>query len=139
MKQYLFIILILFFITGCSLFKKDDPSPGSVAEMDGGKETIAELEEEIGEIPFEDENDTEVVETNLVMSGSFYPIKESLDDLRREMHQLKARIVEYESSVSIPTVNKEMLKIIDLLFFFLSRVKLNIRCQELWGQTCLGE
>ena len=113
MKQYFFIILILFFITGCSLFKKDDPSPDSVSEVAADNETIAELEEEIGEIPFEDENDNKVVETNLVMSGSFYPIKESLDDLRREMHQLKARIVEYESRVTIPTVNKEMLKMID--------------------------
>ena len=89
MKQLLSLILILIFLSGCSLLKKDEPSPES---DDLG--TIAKIEEEIGEIPFEDETDAQVVETNLVMSGSFYPLNESLDDLRREMNELKARIVE---------------------------------------------
>jgi len=108
MKQFLSILLILLFLSGCSLLKKDEPSPES---DDLG--TIAEIEEEIGEIPFEDEPEAQVVETNLVMSGSFYPLKESLDDLRREMNELKARIVEYESRVSVPSVNREMLKMIN--------------------------
>ena len=107
MKQFLSLILILLFLSGCSLLKKDEPSPES---DDLG--TIAEIEEEIGEIPFEDEPEAQVVETNLVMSGSFYPLKESLDDLRREMNELKARIVEYDSRVSVPSVNREMLKMI---------------------------
>jgi hypothetical protein len=113
MKKFLSLIIILLFLTGCSLFKKDEPSPEKLA-AEGTEElgSIAEIEEEIGEIPFEDASDAQVVETNLVMSGSFYPIKESLDDLRREMNELKARIVEYESKVSVPSFNIDMLNMI---------------------------
>ncbi len=113
MRQFLSLLLILLFLTGCSLFKKDDPSP-ELTDEDAVEEigTIAETEEEIGEIPFEEASDAQVVETNLVMSGSFYPVKESLDDLRREMNELKARIVEYDSRVSVPKVNNEMFKMI---------------------------
>ncbi len=113
MKKFLSLFFILIFLTGCSLFKKDEPSPeGELTENSDELGSVAEIEEEIGEIPFEDDPEAQVVETNLVMSGSFYPVKESLDDLRREMNELKARIVEYESRVSVPSVNTDMLKMI---------------------------
>ena len=111
MKRFLSLIFILVFLVGCSLSKKNEPTPDGLANEDS-LGSIAEIEEEIGEIPFEEDPDAQVVETNLVMSGSFYPVKESLDDLRREMNELKARIVEYESRVSVPSVNTDMLRMI---------------------------
>ena len=110
MKKFLSLIFILLFLSGCSLFKKGEPSPEAITEESKELGSVAEIEEQIGELPFEDDPDEQVVETNLVMSGSFYPVKESLDDLRREMNELKARIVEYESRVSVPSVNTDMLK-----------------------------
>ena len=112
MKKFLSLIFILLFLSGCSLFKKGEPSPEAITEESKELGSVAEIEEQIGELPFEDDSDEQVVETNLVMSGSFYPVKESLDDLRREMNELKARIVEYESRVSVPSVNTDMLKMI---------------------------
>tara|TARA_B100001029_G_C15031497_1_gene437277 strand:- start:729 stop:1571 length:843 start_codon:yes stop_codon:yes gene_type:complete len=121
MKRTLILFFILLFLSGCSLFKKNDPSPEEtldlqvnpgLSETEEVLESIEEVEKEIGEIPYEDSSEAQVVETNLVMSGSFYPIKESLDDLRREMNELKARIVEYETKVSIPSINTDILKII---------------------------
>lgn len=111
MKRFLSLIFILVFLVGCSLSKKNEPTPDGL-DNEESLGSIAEIEEEIGEIPFEEDPDAQVVETNLVMSGSFYPVKESLDDLRREMNELKARIVEYESRVSVPSVNTDMLKMI---------------------------
>jgi len=113
MKKFLSLLLILFFFTGCSFFKKDGPSPEDTLDSNVQElESVEEIEKEIGETPFENDPNAQVVETNLVMSGSFYPVKESLDDLRREMNELKARIVEYETTVSVPTVNTDMLKMI---------------------------
>ena len=112
MKKFLSLIFIILFLSGCSLFKKGEPSPEAITEESEELGSVAEIEEQIGELPFEDDPEEQVVETNLVMSGSFYPVKESLDDLRREMNELKARIVEYESRVSVPSVNTDMLKMI---------------------------
>ncbi|MAJ44925.1 MAG: hypothetical protein CMF96_09320 [Candidatus Marinimicrobia bacterium] len=113
MKKFLYLFLILLFLSGCSLFRKNEPSPEVNLNSDVNElGTVEEIEKEIGETPFEDDPEVQVVETNLVMSGSFYPLKESLDDLRREMNELKARIVEYETRVSVPNVNTDMLKII---------------------------
>ena len=50
-----------------------------------GNESIAQIEEEIGEVPYYDDPNAQVVETNLVMTGSFYPIKESLDDIPEDL------------------------------------------------------
>ena len=111
MKRFLSLIFILVFLVGCSLYKKNEPTPDGL-DNEESLGSIAEIEEEIGEIPFEEDPDAQVVETNLVMSGSFYPVKESLDDLRREMNELKAQIVEYESRVSVPSVNTDMLRMI---------------------------
>ena len=111
MKRFLSLIFILVFLVGCSLSKKNEPTPDGL-DNEESLGSIAEIEEEIGEIPFEEDPDAQVVETNLVMSGSFYPVKESLDDLRREMNELKAKIVEYESRISVPSVNTNMLRMI---------------------------
>jgi len=112
MKKFLSLIFIILFLSGCSLFKKGEPSPEAITEESEELGSVVEIEEQIGELPFEDDPEEQVVETNLVMSGSFYPVKESLDDLRREMNELKARIVEYESRVSVPSVNTDMLRMI---------------------------
>lgn len=111
MKKYLNIILILLLMSGCSLLKKNIPDPDKKQDKDT-PETVEEVEKEIGETPFIEDSESNIVETNLVMSGSFYPVKESLDDIRREMNELKARIVEYETRVTIPTVDHDMLKMV---------------------------
>lgn len=110
MKKTLLFMLILFFIAGCSLFKKDEPAPDDEASIESTEEE-SEMDEDIGEMP-EFEEEKSVVTPDVITIESFYPIKKTLEDLRREVNELKARIVEYESTVSVPSFNPEVLKMI---------------------------
>ena len=110
MKKTVLLMLILFFISGCSFFKKDEPAPDEEASTESIEE-LSELEEDIGEMP-EFEEEKSVVTPDVITIESFYPIKKTLEDLRKEVNELKARIVEYESTVSVPSFNSEVLKMI---------------------------
>ena len=110
MKKTGLLMLILLFISGCSLFKKDEPAPDEEISAEAIEE-VSELEEDIGEMP-EFKEEKLVVTPDVITIESFYPIKKTLEDLRREVNELKARIVEYESTVSVPSFNPEVLKMI---------------------------
>ena len=73
-------------MSGC-FFKRNIPDPDKKQDKNI-VETVEEVEKEI-ETPFIEDSESNIVETNLAMSNSFYPVKESLDDIRREMNELK--------------------------------------------------
>lgn len=109
MKKTGFYLLILLFLAGCSMFKKDEPTPDEEV-IDDAVEELAELEEDIDMPVFEEEK--EVITPDVITKESFYPVKKTLEDLRREVNELKGRIVEYEKNVSVPSFNPEVLKMI---------------------------
>ena len=43
---------------------------------------------------------------------TFFPLKKSMEDLKYEINNLKARVEEYESTLHAPTLNAELLKLI---------------------------
>ena len=65
MKKTGLLMLILFFIAGCSLFKKDEPAPDEEASTELIEE-VSELAEDIGEMPdFEEEKSAKFKLPNL--------------------------------------------------------------------------
>ena len=54
----------------------------------------------------------EKIEENFDPGDPFYPLKESISDLQYQIHELKARVTEYESTLHAPSLNAEILKLI---------------------------
>ena len=87
MKYYLNILLIFILIFSCSTKKEN---------LDKDPEIIPE----------------ENIEETFGPGDPFYPLKESISDLQYQIHDLKARVTEYESTLHAPTLNAEILKLI---------------------------
>ena len=51
-------------------------------------------------------------EIKYVHNDPFYPMKDKLEDLEFKIDQLKAQVLEYESSLHAPSLNSELLKLI---------------------------
>ena len=116
MKNTGYYFFILLFLTGCSIFKKDEPSPENDAEnieiIETNQEVLEEIEEDIGDMPIFEEPTKEEISSETLSAEAFYPIKKTLEDLRSDVNKLKAQIVQYETTVSVPSFNPEVLKMI---------------------------
>jgi len=89
--NFLFIILLL---TGCS--KKD-------------KDISPDIDETI-----ESSENTEESPSFLETAEPFYPLKETVEDIQTQLNDLHARVIEYETRVSTPSFNTEVLKMIKI-------------------------
>jgi hypothetical protein len=99
MRNSLIIILIGLFALGC-FGKNKNPE---IEELD----TLSEEQ-----IILEDNHEDKIVKTKEV--DNFYPIKQSISDIKAEMNELKSKIVEYESRMTAPTMNADFLKLIKI-------------------------
>ena len=68
------------------------------------------VEEEIIDIIPEEVSQSK--KTQQQINNSFYPLKESMEDLQYQINELKAQVEEYESTLHAPTLNSELLKLI---------------------------
>jgi len=83
------ICFICFFIIGC-----------------GAKKEVV-IEDRVTIIP-EQNNEKQFFEHG----SPFYPLKETVEDLQYQVRELKAKVLEYETSLHAPTLNAELLKLI---------------------------
>jgi hypothetical protein len=81
-------------MVGCS--KKDEPVTPDVDETIEGT----------------DENSKEKPPTFLETAEPFYPLKETVEDIQTQLDDLRARVIEYETRVSTPSFNTDVLKMI---------------------------
>ena len=51
-------------------------------------------------------------EIKYIHNDPFYPMKDKIEDLEFKIDQLRAQVLEYESSLHAPTLNSELLKLI---------------------------
>ena len=101
MRQLTIAALLLLFYN-CSLFNKSKKN-----EPINNNGDIEIINENTG-------SDSGEKETNMLdTSEPFYPVKESLDDIQNQINELRARVIDYETKINIPTVNTDMLKMID--------------------------
>ena len=54
----------------------------------------------------------EIEENNKSKNSPFYPLDDTLENLQNQINELKARVVEYESTLNAPSLNAEILKLI---------------------------
>ena len=100
--RHLTIISILLLFYNCSIFNKNKKN-----ETINSKSDIKIVDD----ISSEDSNSKK---TNMLdNSEPFYPVKESLDDIQSQINELRARVIDYETKINIPTINTDMLKMID--------------------------
>ena len=91
-SKYLKILFIILLLAGCSK-KNKDISPDA-------DETI------------ESSENTEKPPSFLGTAEPFYPLKETVEDIQTQLNDLHARVIEYETRVSTPSFNTEVLKMI---------------------------
>jgi len=100
--RHLSIIIILLLFIGCSMFNKNKED--NFSEEDNSA-TIGNEQ---------DYENTQIERTNMLENSEpFYPVKESLDDIQKQINELRARVIDYETKINIPTVNTDMLKMVD--------------------------
>jgi len=73
----------------------------------GAKEEVIVKEPETIIIP-----EKITTEIKYIHNDPFYPMKDKVEDLEFKIDQLKAQVLEYESSLHAPTLNLELLKLI---------------------------
>ena len=93
-SKYLKILFIIILLAGCSK-KNKDVSPDA-------DETIESTE------------NTEKPPSFLETAEPFYPLKETVEDIQTQLNDLHARVIEYETRVSTPSFNTEVLKMIKI-------------------------
>jgi len=91
-SKYLKFLFIIILLTGCSR-KNKDVSP----DVDEAIETT---------------ENTEEPSSFLETAEPFYPLKETVEDIQAQLSDLHARVIEYETRVSTPSFNTEVLKMI---------------------------
>ena len=91
-SRYLNCLFIILLLAGCSK-KNKNISPDT-------DETV-ESSEDIEESP-----------SFLETAEPFYPLKETVEDIQAQLNDLHARVIEYETRVSTPSFNTEVLKMI---------------------------
>ena len=72
-----------------------------------GKEKVEIEDSEVKIIP-----EKIIKEIKHVNHNPFYPLKDKIEDLEFKIDQLKAQVLEYESSLHAPSLNAELLKLI---------------------------
>ena len=91
-SKYLNFLFIILLLAGCS--KKDkDISPDANEAIESSKNT---------------KKSPSFLET----AEPFYPLKETVEDIQAQLNDLHARVIEYETRVSTPSFNTEVLKMI---------------------------
>ena len=100
--RHLSIIIILLLFFGCSIFNKNKAD--NISNEDNYATNIDDSDYS---------NSQDGGATMLESSEPFYPVKESLDDIQTQINELRARVIDYETKINIPTVNTDMLKMID--------------------------
>jgi len=93
-SKYLNFLFIILLLTGCSK-KNKDISPDT-------DETV------------ESSENTEESPSFLETAEPFYPLKETVEDIQAQLNDLHARVIEYETRVSTPSFNTEVLKMIKI-------------------------
>ena len=93
-SKYLNFLFIILFLTGCSK-KNKDISPDSNEAIESSENTV--------ETP-----------SFLETAEPFYPLKETVEDIQAQLNDLHARVTEYETRVSTPNFNTEVLKMIKI-------------------------
>ena len=91
-SKYLKILFIILLLAGCSK-KNKDVSPDADEAIESSENT---------------ENPPSFLET----AEPFYPLKETVEDIQTQLNDLHARVIEYETRVSTPSFNTEVLKMI---------------------------
>ena len=110
MKNYLYILIVLLFM-GCSYF----PFGNNKSVSESIDEDINILQEEIDDDTniTQEEIDEDILPKSILDDAqAFYPMRETLDGIQTELDDLRARVIEYESKVSAPRVNTDLLKLI---------------------------
>jgi len=87
MKNILKILLTCFLLFSCST---------KVVDLDETPEILPE----------------EIEELEKTKNSPFYPVDVTLENLQNQINELKARVVEYESTLNAPSLNSEILKLI---------------------------
>ena len=93
-SKYLNFLVIILLLTGCSN-KNKEVSP----DTDQGNESSVNTEES---------------PSFLETAEPFYPLKETVEDIQAQLNDLHARVIEYETRVSTPSFNTEVLKMIKI-------------------------
>ena len=93
-SKYLNFLVIILLLTGCSN-KNKEVSP----DMDQDNESSVNTEES---------------PSFLERAEPFYPLKETVEDIQAQLNDLHARVIEYETRVSTPSFNTEVLKMIKI-------------------------
>ena len=93
-SKYLNFLVIILLLTGCSN-KNKEVSP----DTDQGNESSVNTEES---------------RSFLETAEPFYPLKETVEDIQAQLNDLHARVIEYETRVSTPSFNTEVLKMIKI-------------------------
>ncbi len=57
-----------------------------------------------------DINDNEVLNNDIGESEPFFKMKETMDGLEKELDDLRARVIEYESKIAAPTITADILR-----------------------------
>jgi PBP1b-binding outer membrane lipoprotein LpoB len=93
-SKYLNFLVVILLLTGCSN-KNKEVSP----DTDQGNESSVNTEES---------------PSFLETAEPFYPLKETVEDIQAQLNDLHARVIEYETRVSTPSFNTEVLKMIKI-------------------------
>ncbi len=80
----------------------------------GGEESSQEPVEVVESGPeiVESEDDLTISQSVMEETQQFFPMRETLDGIQSELDDLRARVIEYESKISAPRVNTDLLKLI---------------------------
>lgn len=102
MNNKIIYLLIFFFITNCSLFKKK--SNDETVTLDENEEELLDSTD----ISMYDNDEN----TFLDNAEPFYAISETEEDIKKELEELKAKIKNFESKLSATVTNTDQLKMI---------------------------
>ena len=103
------IIVILIAFAGLNCFgKKDKPSPED--SVDNTQKTAVSQQDDI----FQDNDNSTLTEKSESAEAQFYPLQKKVEDVEEEIAELRARVIEYESRLSAPQINTDILKLIKI-------------------------
>ena len=105
MKNYTYILVVLLFM-GCSSLPLKSYFPSS------NDNSVPESLDEDTNITQEETDEDILPKSILDDAQAFYPMRETLDGIQTELDDLRARVIEYESKISAPRVNTDLLKLI---------------------------
>tara|TARA_B100000029_G_C17512925_1_gene936968 strand:+ start:617 stop:1465 length:849 start_codon:yes stop_codon:yes gene_type:complete len=91
----IFLIILSFLIIGCGTIQ---------FEFDTKRESVKEEKES------DTKSDNEVLNNDISQAEPFFHMKETIDGLEKELDDLRARVIEYESKVAAPTITTDILR-----------------------------